>query len=111
MSTYNARTTWIGLPTFLVAVVVIAGTAAPVRGQFHLPRVLPSKTPNAEAETPSRLKAPSWPSLKLPKLDPSQHKIGTEAVGGAFGGAVAGGAFGSFAGPAGTVVGAARGAP
>jgi hypothetical protein len=107
----------LGPPAILVAVAVLAWTAPAVLGQFHLPRLLPSKAPappsveaEAEAGAPSQPKAAPWRSLKLPKLDPSQHKLGTEVAGGAFGGAVAGGAFGSFAGPAGTMVGAIGGA-
>jgi hypothetical protein len=85
MRTRNARTMRIGLPALLVAVVVTAGAAPPVLGQFHLPRVLPAKKPtpaNAEAETPGRLKAPSWMSLKVPKVNPPQQKLGTEVAGG-----------------------------
>jgi hypothetical protein len=103
----------IGLSSVLVAVVVMAGTAPPVLGQLHLPRLRPSKTPpqpNVEAETRSWFREPPRLAVKLSKIDPSQHKVGTEVVGGAFGGGVAGGAFGSFAGPGGTVVGAAGGA-
>jgi hypothetical protein len=101
------------LPATLVAVVILVGTASQALGQFHLPRLFPSKTPtepSAEAEKPSPWKALSSLKQKLPKLNPKEQQMSTEVVGGVVGGAVAGGAFGSFAGPAGTVIGAAGGA-
>ena len=48
------------LPASLVAIVILAGTASQALGQFHLPRLFPSKTPmepGGEAEKPSRWKA------------------------------------------------------
>jgi hypothetical protein len=111
MSKRNPRAMSIGPAAVLIAFTVMAGSAPPVLGQLHLPHILPSKTPTQpKGEARSGAKASHRLNLKLPKLNESQLKLGTEVAGGTFGGSVAGGAFGSFAGPAGTVIGAAGGA-
>lgn len=113
MTAPHTRTMRTGIAATLVAAVTLAATAPSALGQLHLPRLFSAKTPaepKTDAKKSGQEKESSWVKSKFNSLSPSQQRMSTEVVGGTFGGALAGGVFGSFAGPAGTVIGAAGGA-